>query len=249
MIRAAPGRRVRAFGGTPYPGGCVERTQLPPFLQAVERRIGDLTMTLAADGAHRNRNGEAIDDDAEISIGRTVAAKPFDFVLLNAYTDGGGIAPHSDGPMYEERVAIVSFGGGDGALLEFGKTKTTTAESAGSRSEGDGDGGDDWIPLGSVRLEPGSLLIFEGDAYREPVKHRIRASSDTAQSASSGRLSLTFRTMKRKEKESHLLSQVPRVTGEQGKDGDGLTDFARLMPEEQRELLRKRAWFRSSISE
>ncbi|CAM9934944.1 unnamed protein product [Ectocarpus fasciculatus] len=83
-------RRLQIHGGTPHPSGMVEE-QLPAFLQEV--------------------------CDALVEAGVFPESSPPNHVLLNEYSDGQGIGPHKDGPLYEGRVAILSLG--KEAFLDF----------------------------------------------------------------------------------------------------------------------------------
>ncbi|CBN80039.1 conserved unknown protein [Ectocarpus siliculosus] len=83
-------RRLQIHGGTPHPSGMVEE-ELPAFLQEV--------------------------CDALVEAGVFPESSPPNHVLLNEYSDGQGIGPHKDGPLYEGRVAILSLG--KEAFLDF----------------------------------------------------------------------------------------------------------------------------------
>ncbi|CAM9410200.1 unnamed protein product, partial [Scytosiphon promiscuus] len=76
-------RRLQIHGGIPHPSGMVEE-DLPVFLQEV--------------------------CDALVDAGVFPENSPPNHVLLNEYSEGQGIGPHKDGPLYEGRVAILSLG-------------------------------------------------------------------------------------------------------------------------------------------
>jgi len=42
-----------------------------------------------------------------------IFTQPPNHILLNSYEEGQGIAPHKDGPLYENKVAIISLGSAD----------------------------------------------------------------------------------------------------------------------------------------
>jgi len=77
-------------------------------------------------------------------------------VLVNEYEANAGVAPHSDGECYDKDVAILTLRGR--AMIEFWPSD-------------DGEGGAD-EPVMSLVLEPRSLLMYRGDAYR--LRHGIR---------------------------------------------------------------------------
>ncbi|OLQ11640.1 Alpha-ketoglutarate-dependent dioxygenase alkB-like 6 [Symbiodinium microadriaticum] len=97
---------------------------------------------------------------------------PANSVRLNAYKPGQGILPHLDGPVYFPRAAIISLG--SHCIFDFyprfeeehprGFTWDRDKEVPSSPE----------LPAGtrpqlSLLLEPGSLLVFSGDAF---VRHR-----------------------------------------------------------------------------
>ena len=69
------------------------------------------------------------------------------------------MTPHSDGDAYEEDAAILTLRGR--AMIEF-----WPSEGASGGDEGEGE------PVVSFVLEPRSLLMYRGDAYR--LRHGIR---------------------------------------------------------------------------
>lgn len=78
-------------------------------------------------------------------------------VLVNEYEANAGVEPHSDGACYDEDVAILTLRGR--AMIEFWPSD-------------DGGEGDADEPVVSLVLEPRSLLMYRGDAYR--LRHGIR---------------------------------------------------------------------------
>lgn len=88
-----------------------------------------------------------------------------DQVLLNEYQPGQGIMAHTDGPFFRPRVAILSLGGP--AIFRF-KRRLATGEIEGGKED------EQQRPVGTVVLQPRSLIVFEGDAYHEHM-HEILA--------------------------------------------------------------------------
>eukprot|EP00035_Acanthoeca_spectabilis_P005987 m.119390 g.119390 ORF g.119390 m.119390 type:complete len:95 (-) comp13294_c0_seq1:390-674(-) len=78
-------------------------------------------------------------------------------VLLNYYDPGQGIDAHNDGPLYQPLAAIISLG--SNAILSFSDLQKS----------------DDSVA--SVVLTPGSLLVFDRDAYTT-LRHGIDGSFD-----------------------------------------------------------------------
>ena len=77
-------------------------------------------------------------------------------VLLNEYQPGQGILAHTDGPSYASRTATLSLC--SSVVVEF--TKRLSPDQIGlPRQE------QHKYPTISVLLDPGSLLVFEDDAY------------------------------------------------------------------------------------
>ncbi|DBA81119.1 hypothetical protein WJX79_009076 [Trebouxia sp. C0005] len=71
-------------------------------------------------------------------------------VLLNAYEPGQGILAHEDGPVYYPAACILSLG--SSAVMHFRRKSHDGIESK---------------PVASVLLMPGSLLVFNGEAYKD----------------------------------------------------------------------------------
>ena len=76
------GRRTQNYGGSPGDADVEER--LPPWLQALV--------------------------DALVRTGAWPAEAPPNHVLINEFSPGAGLTPHTDGPLYSPRVATLSLG-------------------------------------------------------------------------------------------------------------------------------------------
>jgi len=98
---------------------------------------------------------------------------PANSVRLNAYTPGQGIHPHLDGPVYFPRAAIVSLG--SHCVFDFYPRQEVDEDKQGFSWDRDTEvPAAPELPPGtrpklSILLEPGSLLVFSGDAF---VHHR-----------------------------------------------------------------------------
>ena len=100
---------------------------------------------------------------ALVAAGLFASDAPPNHILLNEYSNGQGIASHKDGPLYQNRVAIVSLGAP--ALLEFWDRRPVSDLNAHSSSS---DGSSPSHPSSAaVRVEHRSLLVFDGDAYEK----------------------------------------------------------------------------------
>jgi 2OG-Fe(II) oxygenase superfamily len=125
--------------------------------------------------------------DQLVSTGVFPRSAPPNHVLLNEYQPGQGILPHTDGPLYESRTATLSLS--SSVVIEFTKRRsageigvttavpsslercrnhdtTTSATNAlqGAPAPSFMPSSQQQLPL-QVLLEPGSLLLFEDDAY------------------------------------------------------------------------------------
>lgn len=79
-------RRLMVFGGTPDAQGTLKRA-LPTWMDAfIDNCVNPFL-----------KGTPPIDD-----------FKKFDHVLLNEYSQGSGIAPHLDGPLYDSRVCVLN---------------------------------------------------------------------------------------------------------------------------------------------
>lgn len=87
-------------------------------------------------------------------------------VLLNAYEPGQGILAHEDGPVYYPAACILSLG--SSAVMNFRRKSHDGIESK---------------PVASVLLMPGSLLVFNGEAY-EACLHGIEQAREDVLDAS-----------------------------------------------------------------
>uniref|UniRef100_A0A6U8TU10 Fe2OG dioxygenase domain-containing protein n=1 Tax=Zooxanthella nutricula TaxID=1333877 RepID=A0A6U8TU10_9DINO len=98
---------------------------------------------------------------------------PANSVRLNAYSPGQGIHPHADGPIYYPRAAILSLG--SHCVFDFYPMEDFDEEKRGFSWDLDKEvPASPELPPGtkpalSILLEPGSLLIFSGDAF---IYHR-----------------------------------------------------------------------------
>ncbi|CAN0045098.1 unnamed protein product [Ascophyllum nodosum] len=193
--------------------------------------------------------------DALVEAGVFPEDRPPNHVLLNEYTDGQGIGPHKDGPLYDARVAILSLG--KEASLEFWASledaeadcaAASTVESdereladmdsasdaRRKRRRRDGETGTGTVKkrsLASVKCEHCSLIVFEGRAYND-VWHGIPASlasreDEQGPESRNRRLSFTVR-------------RVARVIS-----ADSVVEH----PEARSEMERRRLAFESSVSE
>eukprot|EP00747_Dinoflagellata_sp_TGD_P207032 gnl/TRDRNA2_/TRDRNA2_80643_c0_seq1.p1 gnl/TRDRNA2_/TRDRNA2_80643_c0~~gnl/TRDRNA2_/TRDRNA2_80643_c0_seq1.p1 ORF type:complete len:360 (-),score=50.30 gnl/TRDRNA2_/TRDRNA2_80643_c0_seq1:135-1136(-) len=155
-------------------------------------------------------------------------------ILLNEYAPGMGIDPHADGPLYVPCVAIVSLC--SSALLHFLEPPGSEVRETNSRW-------DTGTSLATLLLHPGSLVVFEDDAY-ERLWHGIKdveeesVDESTANRALAGaqigdtlqrgrRLSLTIRAVRHVAVEAHEF----------------------LQPAQQEEARRRRDWWARAVSE
>eukprot|EP00408_Alexandrium_pacificum_P050170 CAMPEP_0171244012 /NCGR_PEP_ID=MMETSP0790-20130122/46606_1 /TAXON_ID=2925 /ORGANISM="Alexandrium catenella, Strain OF101" /LENGTH=266 /DNA_ID=CAMNT_0011711069 /DNA_START=49 /DNA_END=846 /DNA_ORIENTATION=+ len=121
------GKRTARYGGDPGPPFLPE--PLPPWLSQL---CAAVTPAVAA--------------AAGASAGEVSAPN---HVLVNHYQPGDGIMPHTDGPAYEPRAAILSLG--SAAVFGFWRDHAHAASSD--------------PPALSLLLPPRSLLLFSGEAY------------------------------------------------------------------------------------
>lgn len=147
--RTTSGRRVMNVGGLPHARGLLPMP-LPRWLTTAP-----VWARLAADFFP--------------------AASPPNHVLVNGYSAGGGILPHTDGPVYAPRAVILSLG--VGVTMDYWREAGAVARGAGSGGGGvGGGGGEQLLPdgntstrrrIGGVRMEHGSVLVMEGEAYTD----------------------------------------------------------------------------------
>lgn len=121
-------------------------------------------------------------------------------MLLNEYRAGQGIAPHKDGPLYQDKVAILSLGAP--ARLDFWRSSNPTAAAA-------------QPACASVPLAGRSLLVFGGPAYKEHF-HGILRREDA--DAGERRVSLTVRRVLRVEEGGEVLETSERRREEKRKE-------------------------------
>lgn len=148
--RVARSRDVAMFGGVPLVDGMLP-APLPRELAPLLARLSDVWGDVSAN-----------------------------HVLVNRYDPGSGILPHTDGPLYAARVAVVSLGAD--AIMDFGR-HVDDAET-GRRSIS--------CDL-SVELPANSLCVFEERLYSEFL-HSIR---EVAPTSDARRVSLTIRVVQR----------------------------------------------------
>ena len=102
----------------------------------------------------------------EVLVRRKASERAANHVLVNEYDADGFISPHSDGDVYAPDVQILTLR--SSALIEF-----WPAEGATAGDFDECDNIDAPRPVVSVLLEPRSLLMYRGEAYR--LRHGIRA--------------------------------------------------------------------------
>lgn len=127
--RQLRGRSLLNFGGTPTPDGIVPEP-LPQFCVEVCAAL--------------------------VEAGIFPPDAPPNHVLVNRYKTGQGLMPHSDGPLYEPLVAIVSVGGP--AMLDFWESLEHSVRGRAEHGAA--------LPSASFACEPRSLLVFYDDAYK-----------------------------------------------------------------------------------
>lgn len=158
FVTCRGGRRVQNHGGSPSSALVAE--PLPPFAAALR--------------------------DALVDAGVYAPSQAPNHVLVNEYLRPAGIAPHSDGDVYLDKVAIVTLEGA--ALMDFWPDDGSAAlEKGAERSDGVGSAGkdenrsspsrserpsNDPLPSAQVWLKPRGLLVYEKAAFR--LRHGIR---------------------------------------------------------------------------
>lgn len=88
------------------------------------------------------------------------AEEPPNHVLLNGYSPGQGILPHTDGPAYASRTATLSLM--SSVVLEFRKRLSSDEIGSDGASSSAAAAAAKMI---QVLLEPGSMIVFEDEAY------------------------------------------------------------------------------------
>lgn len=119
-------RRLQCWGN--FPNGEIENDVLPPFLKSL---VDDLVGNSICESSLRPDN-----------------------ILINQYNENEGIMHHTDGPMYHEKVALLSLG--SDVILSF--RKRLTPDQIGKEFSGD---------VYSVILKRRSLFVFGGILYSE----------------------------------------------------------------------------------
>lgn len=132
---------------------------------------------------------------------------PPNHVLINEYEGCEGILPHTDGPVYLDRTATISVGGGD-VLFNFTKRDFDEKNEAKSDSSSTNTDGNTHKCALQIQLHgEGSLVVFTGDAYSnhlhsiaDRVDSLVEHSNEKCVNSKEGekvfrgyRLSLTFR--------------------------------------------------------
>lgn len=160
-------------------------------------------------------------------------------VLLNEYVNAqDSIAPHNDGPLFEPRVAIISLG--TAAALRFYDPAPRGVAGA--------------VPteVGAVVLQPGSLLVFEGDAYVR-LLHGIEAaprgdveSLDAASILSDAvnRADAASVASVRPVRRGRRLSLTVRIVKHVAK---AAAEY--VSPDDAAEMRRRREWWAGAVSE
>jgi alkylated DNA repair protein alkB family protein 6 len=129
------GRKVRQFGGIPHEKGMVAAPLGP--CSALARILAERAEWVFGPGRQVNHG------------------------LLNEYEPGKGIMPHTDGPLYENTVAIISLEGD--CVFEFlPRIKDLFQERDEAAT----------TPVKSVYVPSGSLLVFSAELYDDHL-HRI----------------------------------------------------------------------------
>jgi len=174
-------RRLQCFGGQPNLGGssaqafCPE--PLPDWLKILsDSLVAPETASETINDKDKAGNADnipgspdAVDKEAGCSSEekQNTGSKDYIFmpeqtpnhVLLNEYEPGQGILPHTDGPQYYPRVAILSLG--SPCLMRFRPRLAPAKVGAAAADGGEGEGGGGF----EVALAPRSLLVFSGVVY------------------------------------------------------------------------------------
>ena len=147
---ALTNRRLLNCGGVPHPSGMYGEA-LPEWFASVSERL--------------------------VTTGVFDTSSPPNQVLLNEYdvtadgSGGGGIAPHNDGPLFDDSVAILTLG--SPAVLHFWAINPASPTTNGwAAVEGRS-------PVCSVLLEPRSLLVFSGAAYTDHLHGILPVATET----------------------------------------------------------------------
>jgi alkylated DNA repair dioxygenase AlkB len=183
------GIRVPAISGLVYCGDLLGESEQAELLAFVDRQpwLDSLKRRTQHYGYPYNYTARTIDRSmrlgdlpreflgvAERLVGRGLYPRTPDQVIVNEYLPGQGISAHVDcEPCFADAIATVSLGWA--YPMDFIRRS---------------DAGD----VRTVVLEPGSALVFSGEARYE-WKHRIRARQSDGGVRRRRRVSLTFRNV------------------------------------------------------
>ncbi|CAN8000644.1 unnamed protein product [Ixodes hexagonus] len=95
-------------------------------------------------------------------------------VLVNEYKPGEGILPHTDGPLYYPVVTNITLN--SHTVIDFYRPRKVS--KGGQQSDDDKDC-EKHIPVGSLLLQPRSLLVTQGAMYTDHL-HGIEARTKDA---------------------------------------------------------------------
>lgn len=207
-------RKLLNLGGVPHPEGMIAE-ELPQWLNILVMR------RLEALGIFSQDN-------------------PPNQVLLNEYAGGKGINPHNDGPLYEPIAVIISLA--SRALLHFLKLPSDFDSRTGSAGKRDWKDLDD--PVANVILNPGSLLVFTGNAYSNFL-HGIRDTmEEVVDSCTLNRDLVAAEIGQRIARSDHRISltirAVRRISVPAGEY---------LQAHQAEEAQRRRMWWAQAVSE
>lgn len=207
-------RKLLNLGGVPHPDGMIAE-QLPSWLHDIVLSRLD-------------------------AMGIFPQDSPPNQVLLNEYCGGQGINPHNDGPLYEPIAVIISLA--SSTLLHFLRLPTGFDPSTGSV------GRKGWeelgAPVANVLLEPGSMLVFTGDAYTNFL-HGIRdTTEEVVEACTLNRDLLNAELGQRVVRNDHRLSLTIRAVR---KISVPAGEF--LQANQAEEAQRRRVWWAQAVSE
>mmetsp|Transcript_129797 Transcript_129797/g.323483 ORF Transcript_129797/g.323483 Transcript_129797/m.323483 type:complete len:299 (+) Transcript_129797:3-899(+) len=203
-------RRLLNLGGVPHPDGMLGE-ELPAWMQPVLQRLE--VVNAFPDG-------------------------PPNQCLLNEYDIGQGIDPHSDGPLFEPRAAVLSLC--TPALLQF--LEPPTDQEALDIKAGQKRSWDQPV-VASVVLRPGSLVVFADEAYCRLLHGVADGSEEVIREHTINRDLVGAQpgdVVHRGNRLSLTLRRVKNVAVQAG-------EF--MQPAQQAEIRRRRAWWARSISE
>ena len=152
-------RRLMNMGGIPHSTGMLKEI-LPDFIKKLNNKL--LEQGIVMKKQDKNNN-----------LKQYIPSKVPNHVLLNEYTNGKGISPHQDGPLYDSNAIILSLN--SSARIDF-LTKEqdihTTTNNNNEQEENISMNTKQqqqqrYNKMESVLLMPRSLLIFNKDAYNK----------------------------------------------------------------------------------